>query len=123
VRAYDARGQEAPGFPKFTGGWMVQSGVVGPWGHLSHQVLAVGTREGWLFVWRLSRSAQASRGPWPQDHHDLYNTSNLSFTKAPAPIALVSTGVPVAILVAAIAVAAVVVAGIVLLVFWRRRRA
>jgi len=122
LRAYDANGQEAPGFPKFTGGWMVQSAVVGPWGRLSDQVIAAGTREGWLFVWKLSRSAKASRGPWPQDHHDLYNTSNLAFTKAPVPVAMIPSPFPAALLAMGIAAALLVgllVLGLVL-VFRRR---
>lgn len=78
LRAVNALGQEAPGFPKFTGGWMVNSPTVGPFGSLAHQVVAAGTREGFLFVWSTPTSACASSGPWPMAHHDLWNTNNLS---------------------------------------------
>jgi hypothetical protein len=80
----NALGLPAPGFPKFTGGWMVNSPGYGPWGALAHQVLAVGTREGDLFLYDTPTSRCASSGPWPRDHHDLWNTGNLSTTGAPA---------------------------------------
>jgi hypothetical protein len=84
VRAFDALGQEAPGFPKFTGGWVVNSPVVGRFGTLADQVLATGTREGWLFVWSLPTPACASSGPWATAHHDLWNTNDLATTGAPS---------------------------------------
>jgi hypothetical protein len=83
VRALDANGQEAAGFPKFTGGWVVNSPSYGPFGRLGTQVLATGTREGELFVWNTSTPACASSGPWPRQHHDLWNTGNLDSTGAP----------------------------------------
>jgi hypothetical protein len=84
VRALDANGQEAPGFPKFTGGWVVNSPSYGSFGRLGTQVLATGTREGELFVWNTSTPACASSGPWPRQHHDLWNTGDLDSTGAPA---------------------------------------
>jgi hypothetical protein len=84
VRAVDALGQEAAGFPKFTGGWVVNSPTVGSFGDLAHQVIAAGTREGFLFVWSLPTPACASSGPWPMAHHDLWNTNNLATTGTPA---------------------------------------
>jgi hypothetical protein len=83
IRAVNALGQEAPDFPKFTGGWMVNSPSFGPWGHLADQVLAAGTREGYLFVWTTPTTSCASSGPWPREHHDLYNTSNLQAAGLP----------------------------------------
>ncbi|HWC36754.1 MAG TPA: S8 family serine peptidase [Mycobacteriales bacterium] len=77
VRAVNGLGQEAPGFPKFDGGWMVNSPSFGRFGNLAHQVLAVGTREGNLYVWTTPTPSCASSGPWPREHHDLSNTSNL----------------------------------------------
>jgi len=85
IRAVDLDGQEAPGFPKFTGGWMVNSPSYGPFGTLATQVLAAGTRQGELFVWTTPTPACASSGPWPYEHHDLLNTGNLQTTGAPAP--------------------------------------
>ncbi|MDA8183563.1 MAG: S8 family serine peptidase [Actinomycetota bacterium] len=85
IRALDASGREAPGFPKFTGGWMVNSPSFGPFGALGTQVLAAGTREGFLFVWQTPTPACAPSGPWPREHHDLWNTGNLQVSGAPSP--------------------------------------
>ena len=84
LRALDADGQEAPGFPKFTGGWMVNSPSYGSFGTLGSKVLAAGTREGYLFVWTTATPACATSGPWPKDHHDLWNTGDLNESGAPA---------------------------------------
>jgi hypothetical protein len=84
VRAVNALGVEAPSFPKFTGGWMVNSPSFGPFADLGQQVVAVGTREGDLFVWSTPTSRCASSGPWPREHHDLWNTGNLEMRGAPA---------------------------------------
>jgi hypothetical protein len=77
LRAINLLGQEAAGFPKFTGGWMVNGPSFGQFGELDHQVLAAGTREGYLFAWSTDTPADASSGPWPRSHHDLCNTGNL----------------------------------------------
>ncbi len=84
IRAVNALGREAPDFPKFTGGWMVNSPAFGPLGDLPDQVLAAGTRDGDLFVWTTPTTRCASSGSWPREHHDLYNTDNLDETGAPA---------------------------------------
>ncbi|MHB1710768.1 MAG: S8/S53 family peptidase [Acidimicrobiales bacterium] len=94
LRAVNALGQEAPGFPKFTGGWMVNSPSFGSFGTLRNQVLAAGTREGFLFVWSTPTPACASSGPWPMAHHDLWNTNNLGTTGAPAAPRLGSCAAP-----------------------------
>ncbi len=83
LRAVNAAGQEAPGFPKFTGGWMINSPVFGTFGNLATQVLVAGTREGDLWAWSTPEPAMARSGPWPQDHHDLWNTNNLATVGAP----------------------------------------
>lgn len=84
LRAVNAAGQEAPGFPKITGGWVVNSPAVGAFGSLHDQVIAVGTREGNLFVWSTPTVACAAAGPWPMAHHDLFNSNNLTETSAPS---------------------------------------
>jgi hypothetical protein len=84
IRAVNALGQEAPLFPKFTGGWMVNSPSFGPLGNLSNQVLVAGTRDGYLFVWTTPTPRCAASGPWPREHHDLFNTNNLNATGGPA---------------------------------------
>jgi hypothetical protein len=84
LRAYSATGAEPASFPKFTGGWMTYGAAFGPWGALPDQVLASGTRSGQLLVWTSPTPACASSGPWPQVHHDAWNTQDLSTTGAPA---------------------------------------
>jgi hypothetical protein len=83
LRAIGATGDEAPGFPKFTGGWVVNSPSFGPLGTLADQVLVAGTREGQLYAWSTATPACASSGPWPRDHHDLFNSGDLSATGTP----------------------------------------
>ena len=85
IRAVNATGQEAPGFPKFTGGWVVNSPSFGPLTPLPYQVLVAGTRDGDLFLWATSTPACASSGPWPREHHDLFNSNNLDATAAVVP--------------------------------------
>lgn len=84
VRAYGPTGAEAAGFPKFTGGWVIGGAGFGPWGARADQVLATGTREGELLVWSTPTTACASSGPWPQVHHDLWNTNDLDASGTPA---------------------------------------
>jgi len=85
LRAVNAAGVAAPGYPKFTGGWIVNSPTFGSFGNSSYKVLAAGTREGYLFVWKSPTRSCVSSGPWPMAHHDLYNTDNLQTTGTPAP--------------------------------------
>ena len=78
VRAVDSLGAEAAGFPKFTGGWMVNSPSFGTIGSLPDQVLVGGTRDGDLFIWSTPTPSCSPSGPWPREHHDLANTNDLS---------------------------------------------
>jgi hypothetical protein len=66
-------GREAPGFPKYTGQWPSFSGVVGDPQMNGRQRLAYGTREGYLFVWRV-RGATRVQGTWMHYRHDQLNT-------------------------------------------------
>jgi hypothetical protein len=78
LRAVNSLGLEAPHFPKFTGGWIVNSATFGTLGPLANQVVAAGTRDGDLFVWSTPTPRAAPSGPWPREHHDLCNTNNLT---------------------------------------------
>jgi hypothetical protein len=69
VHAMDATGTEAPGWPKFTGGWIIATPAVGRLG--SRTVVATTTREGLLWLWRV-RSRRDARF-WPQARHDATN--------------------------------------------------
>ena len=53
----------------------MNSPAFGPFGALATQVLAAGTREGELLAWSTRAPACCGRrGPWPREHHDLWNT-------------------------------------------------
>ncbi len=83
LRAYGEGGTEAPGFPKFTGGWTTFGAAFGPFGDQRDQVLVAGTRSGTLLVWRTPTAACAPSGPSPQVHHDLWNSGDLANRRAP----------------------------------------
>jgi hypothetical protein len=73
VHAVDASGTEAPGWPKFTGGWIIASPAVSGRFAKKTQAVAVTTREGDLYVWRGNGDRKAP-APWPRYHHDARNS-------------------------------------------------
>jgi len=73
VHAIDARGVEAPGWPKFTGGWIIAAPAVGQRFFIKGQVVAATTREGDLWVWR-GHGNRKTTPPWPRYHHDARNS-------------------------------------------------
>ena len=75
LHAFDATGNEAPGFPKQTGGWMIASPTVGDLdGDGSNEVVQV-TREGYLFAWTTPGRANVEP-EWGSFRHDPQNTGN-----------------------------------------------
>jgi hypothetical protein len=73
LQAYGAAGLPATGFPKFTGGWSVASAGAGDMDGDGDLELAMGTRDGYLFLWQTAgRVCQANE--WPKNAHDLRNT-------------------------------------------------
>ena len=85
LRAFDTLGQEAPGFPKLTGGWVTGSAVFGTFGSMTDQVLVAGTREGELFIWSTKAPACGPRGSWAEVHQNLWNTDDYSGETAYEP--------------------------------------
>ncbi|MDX2170873.1 MAG: VCBS repeat-containing protein, partial [Deltaproteobacteria bacterium] len=75
LHAVDSDGVEAPGWPKFTHGWMVQSPAVGDVDGDGHLEVVGVTREGSLFVWRTS-GAECGFIPWRRWHHDEWGSGN-----------------------------------------------
>jgi hypothetical protein len=73
VHAMDATGTEAPGWPKFTGGWIIATPALGRLG--TRPVVAVTTREAKLWVWRVRSDPDARF--WPQARHDATNSGVL----------------------------------------------
>ena len=72
IHAFDVHGGEAPGFPKYTGQWPSFSGVIGDATMNGQMRFAVGTREGWLFVWRVGGNAR--HDSWSHLRGDNYNS-------------------------------------------------
>jgi MYXO-CTERM domain-containing protein len=77
LHAADACGREAPGFPKFTNGWIAATAAVGDVDGDAKKSLEVvtGTRDGWLFAWHTQGTATGSV-EWESFHHDNANTGN-----------------------------------------------
>ncbi|MEC7986104.1 MAG: FG-GAP-like repeat-containing protein [Myxococcota bacterium] len=75
VHAWDGEGNESPGFPKFTGNWVMATPNVGDIDGDGYLELVVGTRDGLLFAWKTQGRADQTL-EWIGPHHDLQNTSN-----------------------------------------------
>lgn len=86
VHAVDAGGVEAPGWPKFTNGWMVQGPAVGDLDGDGRLEVVATIREGGLFVWRTSGD-ECGEIPWRRWHHDEWGSGNAE-TDARPPASL-----------------------------------
>ena len=76
LHAYGPTGGEAPGWPKFTGGWIQSTPAVGDADGDGKLDVAALTREGWSFLWKTGVSAcGGSNNQWWTFHHDERNTS------------------------------------------------
>jgi MYXO-CTERM domain-containing protein len=88
VRAFDACGREAKGFPKFTGQWIIPSVAVGDMDGDGTLEAVTGTRDGWLYAWH-TEGREDGVIEWPTHHHDEQNTGNyatpLGFPKRAKP--------------------------------------
>jgi hypothetical protein len=90
LHAYDgATAQDAPGFPKQTGGWMFSPAAISSDGRMSDI-----TREGYLFEWN-SKAAECQT-EWPTFRHDPQNSGNYNRDgtppAAPGDVSLKSLG-------------------------------
>jgi hypothetical protein len=76
VHAWDVEGNEAPGFPRSTGGWVIASPLLADLDADGFLDLAVATRAGNVFAWS-THGAAWGPVPWPSFHHDNRGTGNL----------------------------------------------
>lgn len=86
LHAVDAGGVEAPGWPKFTNGWMVQGPAVGDLDGDGLLEVVATTREGTLFAWR-SAGDECGVIPWRRARHDEWGSVNAG-TDARPPASL-----------------------------------
>lgn len=75
VHAFDYKGVDAPGFPKFTGGWIISSPTVGDLNGDGRFEVVTLTRNGWLYAWS-TEAATTNRVDWASYGHDAQNTNN-----------------------------------------------
>src|SRR4051794_31629624 len=85
IHAWGPTGQEAPGFPKYTGQWTGFVGTVGDPKLDGRQHLVYGTREGDLFDWTVAGDPKKS--DWAHYRHDIRNTGQygLDVTRPATP--------------------------------------
>jgi MYXO-CTERM domain-containing protein len=75
VHAVDACGREAPGWPKFTGGWMTATPAVGDITGDGNLEVVEATRDGYLYAWTTKGTSKGVI-QWESFHHDNANTGN-----------------------------------------------
>ena len=75
LHAYNALGVEPAGWPKFTGGWLMGTAVVGDMDGDGLLEVAAATREGGLFVWKTKGRADGDI-QWPSYQHDAQHSGN-----------------------------------------------
>ena len=76
LRAWNYRGEQPEGWPKFTGGWIISAPAVGDLDGDGTLEVAIATREGFLYVWNTSGRSDG-RVDWASFHHDDHNSGNM----------------------------------------------
>ena len=89
IHARGPDGQEAPGFPKWTGQWTSFGGAVGDPKLDGQQYLAYGTREGQIFLWKVGGKPSLN-DQWWHYRHDEHNSGRYgNDTRPPAGVRFV----------------------------------
>jgi hypothetical protein len=76
LHAFDACGREPEGWPKFTGQWIITTPALGDMDGDGTLEVAIGTRNGWMYVWH-TRASVNNVIEWESYHHDNRNTGNI----------------------------------------------
>ncbi|MFT3767117.1 MAG: S8 family serine peptidase [Minicystis sp.] len=76
VHAFDGCGREPKGWPKFTGQWIISTPAVGNLDGDHKLEVALGSRDGWLYVWH-TEGKDDGIIEWESFHHDNLNSGNL----------------------------------------------
>jgi hypothetical protein len=82
LAAYTSTGAQAPGFPKFTTGWVVFGPAVGDIDGDGRSEVVAATREGYLMVWKTKGTA-AGNEEWWGYRHDERNTGEYGVDTRP----------------------------------------
>jgi hypothetical protein len=92
LHAENRYGEAPPGWPKFTGGWIVGAPAVGDYDGDGLLEVACPVREERLFLWHTTGPATGNRS-WPQYQHDRHNWGNLNHDP-PSPVPYTPTPLP-----------------------------
>jgi len=86
VHAFNAAGREAPGFPKFTGGWNYATPAFGDLDGDGKLEMVSSTREGYLFAWSLDGRADGNQEWWGALHDERSTSRYGTDTRPPARV-------------------------------------
>ena len=84
IHALGPLGQEAPGFPKLTGGWNYAVPAIGDLDGDGTLEMVAGTREGWRFAWSLGTPVAGGDEWWTEAHDECHTNRYGTDCRPPA---------------------------------------